>query len=112
MIDGKESLTIPDEIVSLVPRKYEKPAPAERIERFEDVQIVVRALDLDRPSQGWWGIVPEVSERRLPLVVDADIPTGAVPVGKYFQADVEVIYKLNKKGERIPKKLALLRKRS
>lgn len=111
IIDGKESLTIPREIVDAVPLDYEKPQAREVVDTLENVEIVVRALDLDQPEKGWWGIIPKISDRRISLALDAGIDPATIPAGRYFRADVEVEFRYDKMGRKKPKKILLKAKR-
>lgn len=108
-IDGEESLTLSPEVVQSIPSEYVKEISEEPFKDFDGVDIVVRAMDLDRPVMGWAAIVPEVSDKRLPLVLEEGILPMTIPLGKYTPADITVIYKLEKNGNKTPKKYLLRR---
>ncbi|WP_397384790.1 hypothetical protein [Prosthecobacter sp.] len=105
--DHSESLSIPADVVNMIPPGYKKEDAEEPFKDFEHVQIVIRAIDLDRPANGWAGIITEISDRRLPVVLADGLEPGTVPAGKNIDADVTVLYKVGKNGNKEPKKIML-----
>ena len=111
VIDADPNFTVPRQVVDTLPEKYEL-SDAEVPEKdFMNIQLVVRALDLDNPERGWWAVVPDVFDKRLPVSVDGDLDPAIIPVGKYFRADIRVLYKIKRNGEKSPKRVLLLNKR-
>ena len=108
-IDGNDAFTIPAEIVNGIPTRYEKKEAEEPFQDFDNVTIVLRAMDLDRPTTGWWAIVGEISDKRLPVEISADINPATIPIGKNTPVDITVVYKVDSHGNKTPKRY-LLRK--
>lgn len=108
-LDGDETLSIPSTVINSIPADYVKDTPDEPFKDFEGVDVVVRAVDLDRPAMGWAAIVPSVSDKRLPLQLAEGLDPLTVPIGKYTPSDITVIYKTDAHGNKTPKRL-LLRK--
>lgn len=108
-LDNNPALSIPADVVSVIPPGYTKDDVDEPFKDFDGIQIVIRAIDLDRPATGWAGIVPTISDRRLPVSLADGLDPATVPAGKNTDADVTVIYKVDKNGNKEPKRY-LLRK--
>lgn len=107
--DGSPARKLDAEVVSVVPLQYEKELPDEPVKDFPNEQIVIRAADLDRPSTGWFGIAPGISDRRVAVQLEEGVDPMKIILGKYNQADITVLYELDKRGEKFPKKF-LVRK--
>jgi hypothetical protein len=108
-LDSDESLRVPADVVSVIPPGYKKDHADEPFKDFEKVGIVIRAIDLDRPKTGWAGILPEIWDHRVPVILADDLNPATVPAGKLTLADVTIIYKVDRYGDKKPKKI-LLRK--
>ena len=108
-LDGREELAIPPEVVSAIPPKYEKAEPEEVSTDYADLQIVVRAADLDKTDSGWAAIAAEITDRRIPLEIAPSVDVRKIPVGKYVRADVTLISKQDLRGHRKPLRLILKR---
>lgn len=108
-IDGKETLRISDKLVDLVPKDYQKEEPKERMREFTKKEISLRAVDLDRPNSGWWALVPDISDFRLPVSLGEELDPGKTPVGKYVTGDFSVVDVKSTKGEYKPKRIILHR---
>jgi len=107
--DGSAERTLPKEVMDALPRKYAKDQVDEPVRIFKNVTVVIRALDLDNRDKGWSAVVAEISDRRLPLRLAEGIRTGTIPAGKNTQADVNVVYRVNKHGDLIAKRYELQR---
>lgn len=105
--DKEGSVKIPSEVLSVIPSSYVSNEGDEPFKDYASIDLEIRAVDLDRPDAGWAGIIPSLSEKRLPVAVAEDIAAASVPVGKIFSGDVTVIYRVTSKGERIPKRYML-----
>lgn len=109
-IDQNEAFSIPTEVVENVPVQYEKDQEDEPFKDLENVQLSVRALDLDNPRRGWWAIAPDIAqERRINMRVAEDIDLRTISTGKYFYANITVFFKVDKNGNKTAKRF-LLRK--
>lgn len=104
--DGGQ-ITIPADVVNLIPPNYTKEETEDPFEDFDGIAIVVRAADLDRPEVGWAAIIPTISDRRIQLQIAEGIDPLKVRMGKYISADVTVIYKKDRNGNKSPKRYML-----
>lgn len=110
VIDRTPTLTISEQVTGLVPGKYEKPKPTEVSEREEDVQLVVRAVDLDKKT-GWWAVMPLESDRRIKVELSPEVAPTSIPVGKFMRADIEILFRVDPKGEKSAQKITILKVR-
>lgn len=102
-IDNEPNLTIPGEAISAVPVQSKAAVIEDEFAELNNVQMTVRAVDLDSADKGWWGIVSTVSENRVRLHVLPTVDPNRVPVGKYFNADITVTYSIDRNGTRKPR---------
>lgn len=106
-LDNDPLLVIPKEAISSVPAIAVADVEEDPIADFPNTQIVVRAMDLDSASKGWWAIVPSLSDSRVQVHLVPGINPNKVPIGRYFQADVTVTYAIGKNAVRKPKNYLL-----
>lgn len=108
VFDKNPLLTIPKEAIATIPHEYDR----EEVEPFRDlnnVDIIIRAADLDRAAMGWAAIAPEISDKRLPVRLEEGIDPMKLTVGRYTKVDLTVQYRTEKDGSQTPKRY-LLRK--
>ncbi|CNJ54010.1 Uncharacterised protein [Yersinia rohdei] len=75
---------------------------------YKDVDIQIRALDLDNPSKGWAAVVPGIIDRRVKLVLDPSLDAAALAGKMAFRGDITVTSNLNPKdGEYKPVEIML-----
>lgn len=108
-IGGPDGFHLGPEVVKAIPADTTPMEETDPLEDFDDEQVVIRALDLDYPSKGWSAIVPRLSDRRLPVHVAPGVDLRRLPPGRYFQADLTVVYSTDKHGNRQPKQLIIRR---
>lgn len=109
VINGEEQTTLPKEVLEVVPEKYEKEVADEPVKIFPKSDVSIRAMDLDKPERGWWAIAPEITDRRLPILLEPGIDPLSIPYGKLIKADLLLTYKVDRHGNRSPKGLVLKR---
>ena len=105
--DRDDSLTIPSDIVSMIPAGYKKEELDEPFRDYDNVDIVIRAVDLDRPDAGWAGIFPEIGDKRLPVVLAEGLNPSAISIGRLIPANITVVFKVGKNGEKHAKRIML-----
>lgn len=106
-IDENPKLQISAEVIQEIPATPPEMEQDEPIEDVTDVQMVVRAADLDNPEKGWWGIIPDKGDTRVRVHVMPGVGIDKIPFGKYFQADVTITYSVSRAGNRKPKQYFL-----
>ena len=103
ILDHEQKISIPSEVIQVVPARYVADVADEPFNDIDNCQIVVRAVDLDRSNQGWAAIASEISDRRLPLRVGEDLDPAKIPVGHYIYADITVLFNVDRYGNKTPK---------
>lgn len=77
-----------------------------QVRDYSDVDIQIRALDLDNPSKGWAAVVPDIIERRVKLVLDPNVSAELLSGRLSFRGDITVISTL-KNNEYKPTEILL-----
>ena len=106
-MDGDASLSIDRETIAAIPSDVFPEQPDETLEDYRDVEIEIRATDLDSHKRGWGVRIPVLSERRLPMQIDAMIDTSELAAGSRFRGDVTAVMRLSKEGDRVPRRIYL-----
>lgn len=98
-LDGSEKLKFDKKVIAVIPNeKLVEPEDEEDSKEFYDVDIYLRATDLDNPNRGWGVIVPEVSDLRVKMHVDPGINLSNLGGKTKIVGDISVMYK-RKEGE-------------
>lgn len=100
-----QSITIPPETIKQAPTSVSID-PLTQVRSYSDVDIQIRALDLDNPSKGWAAVVPGIIERRVKLVLDPNVSADSLSGKLSFRGDITVTSTL-KGGEYKPSEILL-----
>lgn len=100
VFDGHEQIVIPKETVQVAPSSVD--VARDQIEdRLPDVDLHIRATNLDSKTSGWGGLIPGVVDRRIPIELAEDIDPKDV-AGKFkLRADVIVVYEPKGKAKKL-----------
>lgn len=95
-IDSNDSMKFPANVIAATPMavKVEK---QDYVEDFSDVDLEIRATDLDSTTKGWAGVIHGKIDRRVKL----KLGTGVTPhdIDRFkVRADVSIVYKRKAKG--------------
>lgn len=93
------SVTIPTDLIKKTPTEviFE---PDTYTRDHYDVDLEIRALDLDNPTKGWAAVIPGLVDRRVKLVLAPDIKPEDLLHKFSSRADVTITYKLtSSKGD-------------
>lgn len=94
--DDNDSVRFSPTVIAATPIavKLEKP---EYTKDYSDVDLQVRATDLDNLKRGWAGVIPDLIDRRIPLKLAENVKPADL---NRFQvrADVTVFYKRKSRG--------------
>ena len=101
--DDTPSLTIPPEAVLAMPGFVDNETPAETIQEFNEVEVLIRATDLDHKRTGWGAVIPSISDKRTRLQLAPSINPETLTQKRNFTGDVTVVFKYNDEGMKIPK---------
>lgn len=101
--NDNERLQITPEAVRAMPRYVSEPEEEEFIEDFVEIEMELRATDLDSTKRGWAVVVPELSERRVRLQLDPTVNPEALYEKRKFRANATIIFGHDKEYKKIPK---------
>lgn len=94
--DDNDAVRFAPDVIAATPRtvKIEKP---DYSKDYSDVDLQIRATDLDHHKTGWAGVIPDLIDRRIPLKIAENIKPSDL---NHFQvrADVTVFYKRKSRG--------------
>jgi hypothetical protein len=94
--DNNEQVKFSPEVIAATPTTS-KAAAQDHAKDYSDVDLQIRATDLDSQKRGWAGVVPALFERRIPLKLAENVNPSDL---NQFQvrADITVFYKRQKRG--------------
>ena len=95
-----EAYRLPKDVVDTFPSSLDFDSVQE-LKDFENVDVQIRAADLDSVDRGWAAKVPAVSDRRVKVKVANGVDVSKVQIGANVKADVTVVYK-TKNDELVP----------
>ena len=109
VMEGNPDISISSAAVKAMPSLAPDEEPLEFVEDFKNLEVQIRAWDMDNTKRGWAVIIPSLSEKRSRLHLDPGVkPTDLQGKTKIF-ADITVVFKLDEKGVLYPG-LVLLRR--
>lgn len=105
--NNNTQLSISPETVKAMPSHIVEPEEEEFIEDFENIEIEVRATDLDSTKKGWAVVVPELSKKRIKLQLDPTVEPEKLAELRNITAKATIIFGHDKKFNKIPKMVFL-----
>lgn len=94
--DDNDAVRFSPDVIAATPTavKLDKP---EHTKDYSDVDLQIRATDLDSLKRGWAGVIPDLLDRRVPLKLAENVNPNDL---NHFQvrADVTVFYKRQRRG--------------
>jgi hypothetical protein len=108
VIDGNESTRFSPDVISATPRKVEI-EKQDKVEHLRDVDLQIRATDLDSVTRGWAAVLPGKIDRRVRLKLDQGVKPSEVADKFSVRADISVYYRLDKAGNKLVPDYILLR---
>lgn len=110
-LSSKDSVTsamIKQDFIEQTPESYIKPKQQIHTETWKNIEIQVRALDIDNPGKGWYAIIPAIlPEHRLKLELSPEIDIMKLSALN-VNGDVEVTYTITSDGSKKAQKALLL----
>lgn len=107
-MDGSDKMSIPAEVIAATPVAVEF-KKQDKTEQLPDVDLHIRATNLDSRKTGWAGLIPGKIDRRIRLQIDPSVEIEDV-AGKFsLRANVVVFHKLDKDGKHLVPDYILLR---
>jgi len=108
VIDGNAATSFSPAVIAATPRIVDV-GKQEKVEHLRDVDLEIRAMDLDSNNRGWAAIIPGRVDRRVRLKLDPGVKPTDVADKFSVRADVSVYYKLDKSGRKMIPDYILLR---
>lgn len=107
VIDGNQHTKFDAQFIAATPQvvKIDK---QEKVEQLVDVDLQIRAMDLDSGAKGWAAVIPGKVDRRVRLKLGEGIKPEAVAKKLSMRADVAIYYKLDKDGSKLKPDYILL----
>lgn len=99
VIDGNNEMTFSPDVIAATPTKVEIDKQ-EKVEHLRDVDLQIRATDLDSISRGWAAVIPGRVDRRVRLKLDPAIRPTEIADKFSVRADVSVFYRIDKDGKK------------
>ena len=90
---GDGTVTIPAETIKKAPTEVTFTPETYTQDHF-DVDVEVRALDLDNPEKGWAAVIPGLIDRRVNMVLGPNVKPSDFSGKFVVRADITVTYKL------------------
>ncbi|MGP1519841.1 MAG: hypothetical protein ACTTIY_08970 [Haemophilus parainfluenzae] len=115
--DKNSTLTLSSENVAVkINSQMIKNAPEGKLEfktlehsdTFLDVDLEIRALDLDSNTKGWAGVIPNIVTKRVKIEVKDGVDTSKLKINVKVRANVIVEYTMDKmSGKSVPSLIVL-----
>ncbi|MFT5240764.1 MAG: hypothetical protein ACI9OU_001050 [Candidatus Promineifilaceae bacterium] len=86
---------------------YQQDHNAESFENRENVEIHLRAIDLDRARTGWAAVLPSISDSRTKLQIDAIIDLEELKGKTIVTGDVTLVWVVKDDGKKSLSKVIL-----
>lgn len=107
--NNNEELKINNDAVRAMPRFAQVAEEEPYIEDFKNIELTIRATDLDSNKRGWAVVIPEINTKRIRLQLDPGINPEMLIGKSKIMAEVTVIFEYDYENNKIPK-LVFLRK--
>lgn len=101
--NDNEELRIQNESVKAMPRFVQEPEDEEYIEDHKNIELEIRAIDLDSTKRGWAVVVPDLHKKRVRLQLDPTVNPEDLLDKRKVNANVTVIFGHDKEYNKIPK---------
>jgi hypothetical protein len=105
--DKEKEGCIPPEVIRAVPSSLQEDIADEYLRDFKNVEVLIRAIDLDSFKRGWAVVIGSISDRRIPLQLDIDIDPESLVGLRLFNGDVTVMFERVDNGADVPKRVFL-----
>jgi hypothetical protein len=95
-------VAISPEAVRAMPAPVQTDEEVDSIEDMSNVEVQIRAVDLDSTKRGWAAIVPVLGDRRIKVHLDLGVDPNRLMAKKAIRADVTVVFRREASGSKIP----------
>lgn len=98
-----DNLRISKDSIRAMPSYIEESDEEPDTEDFNNIELEIRATDLDSSKQGWGVIIPELHPKRVRMTIDPFIDTIELGNRRTLRANITVVFGYDRNGNRIPK---------
>ena len=102
IFDDNPVISVKTESIRAMPESVQE-EDDEEIKEFRNVELQIRATDLDNFKRGWAAIIPCLSNRRLKLQLAPTIKPEQLTAGASVYGNIDVLFMHSEDGEQIPK---------
>ena len=107
VMDGNEMLVMTPEVIKATPPKVDMDDLVSTKE-YKDVDLQIRATNLDSATQGWAGLIPGLIDRRIRLELADGVDRRDIAGHFQIRADVTIHYRMDKKAKQQAPKLIVV----
>lgn len=107
-LDGNDALSFPPAVIAETPTKVDF-KKQEKVRDLPDVDLQIRATNLDSLKQGWAALIPGMIDKRIRLQLDPSVKPTDVAGHFQVRANVSVVYKMDNTGSNMVPDYILLR---
>lgn len=102
MLNQDPKTTIDNSAIRAMPASLPDDEPPETVEDFYDVEIQIRAIDLDSTKRGWAAVVPSINSRRTKMHLDPHIKVHDLLGKTVINGDISVMFRYDDTGAKVP----------
>lgn len=102
MLNQDPHATIANQAIRAMPSSPPDDEPLETVDDFFDVEIQIRAIDLDSTKRGWAAVVPSISSRRTKMHLDPHIKVHQLLGKTTIKGDITVSFRYDERGAKLP----------
>lgn len=102
MFNGSDELGFSRDVVHAAPSYLKKNEPEEMIQDFNDMELEIRATDLDSGRKGWAVALPKYDDIRVRLQIDPIVGLDKLVHKRRIRGDVSIVFKTGKSGQQKP----------
>jgi hypothetical protein len=95
-------VVISPEAVRAMPAPQQVDEDLDSVEDMSNVEIQIRATDLDSNKRGWAAIVPVLGDRRIKVNLDVGVSPAKLLAKTAVRADVTVVFRREPSGDKCP----------
>ncbi len=101
--NDNEDLQINNDSVKAMPSYFEEPEKKQEMQDFHNIELVIRATDLDNSKKGWGARIPDLYPKRIRMQLDPSVDPEELGNRTTVIGDVTVLFDYNKDNNKIPK---------
>ncbi|MGO9018979.1 MAG: hypothetical protein ACLQVJ_11590 [Syntrophobacteraceae bacterium] len=102
IFDGNPVISVSPESIKAMP-DFVPEEDDEEIEEFSNVQLQIRAIDLDSLKRGWAAIIPSLGNSRVRLQLAPTVKPEQLTAGGRVYGNISVLYRHSDGGQRVPR---------